>query len=153
MWNSRPLECFPTNLPFKLLIGFIGLYEPEFFFFFSVSGHSPLFRLSVVLLWHVKASQPQVWGHGPLCKVLPDPEVGGAWSGGRSLQSWGGQQGLESCSSGLGVTTPGSFRLYSSWLDRFTGMALWEGLRLTYTVYAAIIPGWNIQFYVVWRWL
>lgn len=85
------------------------------------TGHSSLLWIPGLYFWWVEASQPQVWGHGPLCKVFPDPASGGQPSRGRSPNCWGRQERLEGCTRGLGSSTCGSLRLYSSWLERLQG--------------------------------
>lgn len=94
----------------------------KYFLFLSSPGHSAVLWLPGLHLWYFEASQPQVWSHGPLCKVLPDPAAGGQPSGGRSPQCSGGQQGLEGSTRGLGVATYGSLRLCSPGLERLQGM-------------------------------
>lgn len=88
---------------------------------FSPSGPSTLLWLPGVDLWHIKASQPQVWGHGSLCEVLPDPASGGQPGGGRPSESPGRRPRVESGARGPGVAASGSLRLHDARLDRLPG--------------------------------
>lgn len=90
--------------------------------FLSPPAHSAILWLPGLHLRYVEASQLQVWGHGPLCKVLPDHAAGGQPSGRRSPPGWGGQQGLEGGARGPGGATYGSLRVCSPGLVWLQGM-------------------------------
>lgn len=85
-------------------------------------GYSALLRLPGVHLRFGEAACPQFRGHGPLCKVFPDPAAGGQPGGGGAQQPRGGHQGLEGRARGPGVTAGGSLRLCPAGLDRLQSM-------------------------------
>lgn len=86
------------------------------------SGYSALLRLPGFHLRYDNAARSQLRGHGPLCKVFPDPAAGGQPGGGGAQLSRGGRQGLEGSASRPGVTADGSLRLRSDGLDWLQSM-------------------------------
>lgn len=94
---------------------------------FLPSGYFAVQWIPGIHLRFVAAPLSQVWGHGPLCKVLPDSAAGRQPRGGGAPPTWGGQPKLEGRASGLGVATCGSLCLCSPGLVWLQGMEDYTG--------------------------